>query len=170
MKNSNHGDIRGKQEKLVSLRELQRSDLPIFFTQQLDPQANFMAAFTPKDPTDRQAFDDHWAKILGDPNILLRTILYDDLVAGSILCHSWGGEPEISYWLGKEFWGKGIATLGLELFLGVVKGRPLFARVASDNIASIRVLEKNGFSLSGQGKWYSNARQKEIDELILVLK
>ena len=146
------------------------TDLPIFFEQQLDPEANWMAAFTAKDPTDRQAFDAHWGKILADKGITIRTILYDGQVAGSVLCHAWGGDPEISYWLGKEFWKKGIATQGLALFLDVAIARPLYARVAKDNIAFIRVLEKNGFALSGEGRWYSNARGKEIEELVFVLR
>ena len=129
-----------------------------------------MAAFTAKDPSDRQAFDKHWEKMLADQSITLRTILYDGKVAGSVLCHAWGGEPEISYWLGKEYWGKGIATQALTLFLKELTTRPLTARVAKDNIASIRVLEKNGFERSGEGKWYSNARGKEIDELVWILK
>ena len=117
-------------------------DLPIFYEQQLDPEANWMAAFTAKDPTDREAFDAHWAKVLADNCITLRTILSDGQVAGSVLCHGWGGEPEISYWLGREFWGKGIATLVLGLFLQLVTDGPLTARVARDNLASIRVFRK----------------------------
>jgi RimJ/RimL family protein N-acetyltransferase len=154
----------------IQLREIKQDDLPIFFEQQLDHDANYMAAFTAKDPTDRQAFDVHWSKILADKGITIRTILYDGQVAGSVLCHSWGGDPEISYWLGKEFWNKGITTHGLALFLEVVTTRPLYARVAKDNIASIRVLVKNGFTLSGEGMWYSNARGKEIEELVWVLR
>lgn len=154
----------------IQLREMTRDDLPIFYEQQLDQEANYMAAFTAKDPTDRQAFDVHWGKVLADQGITIRTILYDGQVAGSVLCHAWGVEPEISYWLGKEFWNRGIATQGLALFMDVVTVRPLYARVAKDNIASIRVLEKNGFALSGEGKWYSNARGKEIDELVWARK
>jgi RimJ/RimL family protein N-acetyltransferase len=157
-------------QPLVQLRELKRGDLPLLFDQQLDPEANYMAAFTAKDPTDRQAFDAHWEKVLTDKGITIRTILYEEQVAGSVLCHAWGGEPEISYWLGREFWGKGIAAHGLALFLEVVTVRPITARVAKDNIASIRVLEKNGFELSGEGKWFSNARGKEIEELVWVRK
>jgi RimJ/RimL family protein N-acetyltransferase len=154
----------------IRLREVVSDDLPIFFEQQLDPDANWMAAFTAKDPSDRQAFDSHWAKVLADNGITICTILSDSHVAGSVLCHGWGGEPEISYWLGREFWGKGIATLALGLFLQLVTDRPLAARVASDNLASIRVLEKNGFELTGEGKWFSNARGMEIDELVWVLR
>ncbi|OGN94698.1 MAG: GNAT family N-acetyltransferase [Chloroflexi bacterium RBG_13_50_21] len=154
----------------IQLREVVRNDLPIFYEQQLNPDANWMAAFTAKDPTDRGAFDTHWAKILADNGIAIRTILHDGQVVGSVLCHAWGGEPEISYWLGREFWGKGIATQALRLFLQVVTSRPLTARVAKDNLASIRVLEKNGFKLVGEGKWLSNARGMEIDELVWVRK
>jgi len=154
----------------ILLREMTQDDLPIFYEQQLDQEANYMAAFTSKDPTDRLAFNVHWEKIMADQGITIRTILYDGQVAGSVLCHAWGGEPEISYWLGKEFWKRGIATQGLALFLDVVTVRPLHARVAKDNIASIRVLEKNGFALAGEGKWYSNARGKEIGELVWVFR
>jgi len=154
----------------LKLRMVADSDLPIFFEQQLDPEANWMAAFTAKDPTDRLAFDTHWAKVLADPGITIRTILLDGQVAGSVLCHGWGSEPELSYWLGREFWGRGIATQALALFLDVARVRPLYARVARDNTASIRVLEKNGFEQSGEGKWFSNARGVEIDELLWVLK
>ena len=154
----------------IQLREFSRDDLPIFFEQQLDPEANWMAAFTAKDPTDKQAFEMHWEKILADPGITIRTILYNDNVAGSVLCHSWYGKPEISYWLGKEFWGKGIATHGLALFLEVMTLRPLYAMVVKDNLGSICVLEKNGFELSGEDKWYSNAREKEMEELVWELK
>ena len=154
----------------IQLRDVIQDDLSIFFEQQLDPEANWMAAFTAKDPTDRVAFDGHWAKVLTDTGITIRTILFEGEVAGSVLCHAWGGEPELSYWLGREFWGKGIATKALKLFLDEVATRPLTARVAKDNIASIRVLEKNGFELTGEGKWYSNARGMEIDELVWVLR
>jgi RimJ/RimL family protein N-acetyltransferase len=157
-------------ESLIQLHEMIREDLPIFFEQQLDPEANWMAAFTAKDPTDRQAFNRHWDKVLADQAITIRTILYDGELAGSVLCNAWGGEHEISYWLGKEFWGKGIATHGLALFLDVVTIRPLYARVAKDNLGSIQVLEKNGFELSGEGKWYSYSRGKEIEELVWALK
>jgi RimJ/RimL family protein N-acetyltransferase len=153
----------------LKLRPVVDADLPIFFEQQLDPEANWMAAFTAKDPTDRAAFDTHWGKVLADPGIIIRTILVDGQVAGSVLCHAWGGEPELSYWLGKEYWGRGIATQALAMFLEVVHERPVYARVARDNIASIRVLEKNNFQQSGEGKWFSNARGKEIDELVWVL-
>jgi RimJ/RimL family protein N-acetyltransferase len=152
------------------LREISKSDLPIFFEQQLDPEANYMAAVTAKDPEDRTAFTKHWAKILADETITIRTILFEDLVAGHIVSHGWFGEPEISYWIGKEFWGRGVATRALSDFLDQLLDRPLYARTAKDNKASIRVLEKCGFELSGEDKGYSNARGQEVEEFILKLE
>jgi RimJ/RimL family protein N-acetyltransferase len=154
----------------IALRGTTADDLPIFFVQELHPDAIDMAAFTPKDPSDRQAFDAHWVKVTADQGITLRTILVDGQVAGSVVCHSWDGEPELSYWIGKEFWGKGVATRALALFLELLTTRPLTARVAKDNLASIRVLEKNGFELAGEGVWFSNARGKEVEELVYRLK
>jgi RimJ/RimL family protein N-acetyltransferase len=154
----------------ITLREVLDSNLPIFFEQQLDPDANYMAAFTSKDPTDREAFDKHWARIRANKTVAIQTILYRGQVAGSVLKYEDEGHPEVSYWLGKEFWGKGIATAALRAFLEIVQERPMYARSASDNAASIRVLEKCGFAISGKGKGFANARGQEIEEYVLILK
>lgn len=154
----------------IHLRQVLSSDLPVFFEQQLDPDANHMAAFTAKDPTDKAAFQTHWAKILSDETIQIRTILSDDQVAGHVVCHRWFGEPEISYWIGRDFWGRGVATRALSTFLIEVSTRPLHARAAKDNLASLRVLEKCGFKHSGEDKGYANARGEEVEESILILE
>jgi len=154
----------------LRLRDLQEDDLEIFFQQQLDPDANYMAAFTSKDPTDHAAYTARWNKILADKTILIKTILYDGQVAGSVLSYSWSGDPEVSYWLGKEFWGMGIATWALCEFLEHEKSRPLYARVAKDNLASLRVLQKCGFDITGEDKGFANARGQEVEEYLLVKK
>lgn len=153
----------------ILLRDVAESDLPIFYQQQLDPVANTMAAFTPKDPTDRDAFTARWARILADPTITAKTILLEGQVAGHIVSHAWFGQPEISYWIGREYWGQGIATAALAQFLTYVKTRPLYARAAKDNMGSIRVLQKNGFTIAGADRGYSNARGEDVDEVILQL-
>jgi RimJ/RimL family protein N-acetyltransferase len=154
----------------VILRDTTEDDLPIFFEQQLDPDANYMAAFTARDPTDKDAFTAHWAKILGDHTKINKTILLNERVAGYVACFEQFGEREVCYWIGKEYWGRGIATKALSDFLGYVKVRPLYARVAKDNIASLRVLEKCGFTISGEDKGFSNARGEEVEEFILKLR
>src|SRR5712692_5583241 len=152
------------------LRDVMRSDLPIFFDQQLDPDANHMAAFTAKDPSDRDAFLAHWTKILGDETITIQTILFDGQVAGSVLSYIDEDErPEVSYWIGKPYWGKGIATNALSAFLEHIKARPLYARAAKDNLGSLRVLEKCGFSRIGEGRGFSDARGQEVEEFLLRL-
>ena len=151
------------------LRDVVDDDLPIFFAHQQDPVANYMAAFTAKDPADLEAFHKHWAKIRADESILIKTILYNGQVAGSVTTFVQFGEREVSYWLGREFWGKGIATQALTEFLRYVDERPLYARAAKDNIASIRVLQKCGFVIVGEDKGFANARGQEIEEYILEL-
>ena len=153
----------------VLLRDVTDADLPIFFEQQRDPAANVMAAFTARDPMDRGAFMAHWAKILDDRTITKRTILFDGEVAGNIGFFVQDGEPEVGYWLGKQYWGKGIATRALAAFLGLIETRPLFARAAKDNIASVRVLTKCGFQIVGEDKEFSNARGEVVEEYILRL-
>jgi RimJ/RimL family protein N-acetyltransferase len=156
----------------VLLRDATESDVPIFFDQQQDPAANRMAAFTAKDPADRVAFTAKWTKILGDESITKRTILLGGQVAGSIgaFVAPWSGKLEVSYWIGREFWGKGIATKALAVFLSAVKARPLYARAAKDNIASLRVLEKCGFTITGYERGFANARGEEVEEVVLELR
>jgi RimJ/RimL family protein N-acetyltransferase len=153
----------------VILRDVTDGDLPVFYDQQLDSTANHMAAFTCEDPADRDAFDAHWTKILGDDAITTKTIIFGGKVAGHIASFERLGEPEVTYWIGKEYWGNGVATRALTAFLGLVKVRPLHARAAKDNIASLRVLEKCGFSIAGDDKGFANARGEEVEEFILTL-
>jgi RimJ/RimL family protein N-acetyltransferase/protein tyrosine phosphatase (PTP) superfamily phosphohydrolase (DUF442 family) len=127
---------------VVQLREVIESDLPIFFEQQLDPEATQMANFPSRD---RDAFMTHWAKILPNPNNRTRAIVFNEQVAGNIASFEQDRHREVGYWVGKEFWGKGIATRALATFLEQEPVRPLYGYVAKHNVASRRVLEKCGF-------------------------
>ncbi|MGH9880451.1 MAG: GNAT family N-acetyltransferase, partial [Pyrinomonadaceae bacterium] len=60
---------------------------------------------------------------------------------------------EFGYWLARPYWGQGIMTDAVRVFvryafseLGLLR---LTAHVFESNIASARVLEKNGFKLEG---------------------
>jgi RimJ/RimL family protein N-acetyltransferase len=150
----------------VQLRDVIETDLPIFFEQQLDPEATQMAGFPTRN---REAFMAHWSKIIADDSILLQTILFHGEVAGNIVCFTQLGEREVGYWLGKEYWSKGIATKALEEFLKQIETRPLYAHVAKHNIGSRRVLEKCGFTVSGEDRFFSEIFGKNIDEYILTL-
>jgi RimJ/RimL family protein N-acetyltransferase len=156
----------------VLLRPVEPDDLPVLFEQQLDPEANRMAAFTSPDPTDRAAFAAKWGRILADETVTVRTIVDAGAVAGTVTV--WRDEaldaPEVSYWLGKEFWGQGLATAALAAFLHEVETRPLYGRAAKDNLASIRVLEKCGFVLQREERGYATARGEEIAEVVLRLE
>lgn len=149
----------------VLLRDVAESDLPIFYEQQLDPNATAMAAFPARD---RESFMTHWVKIMADKSVVLKTILFDNQVSGNIVSWEQDGEREVGYWVGKEFWGKGIATKALAEFLNQVKTRPLVAHVAKHNVASRRVLEKCGFTFLKEDKYY-NVSGQEIEEVILKL-
>jgi len=153
-----------------SLRDVLEADLPIFFAYQLDPDAQAMAAFTSKDPANREAFLAHWHQILADPSTINRTIVVDGQVAGSVSSYQDDGHPEVTYWLGKHYWGKGLASRALTEFLAHANPtRPIYARAAKDNIGSLRVLEKCGFKIIGENRGFANARGKEIEEFLLQL-
>ena len=170
VENDADGNAVGAMTVGVVLRDVTDDDLPIFFEQELDPDANYMAAFTAKDPSDRAAFNAHWARIRADETVMVRTILWNGVVAGNIASYELSGKPEVSYWLGKQYWGKGIAMAALAAFLSFFTVRPLFAHVAKDNIASIRVLQKCGFTIAGESTWFANARRAEVEEYLLELR
>ncbi len=134
----------------VALRPVEEGDLPILFEQQADPEANRMAAFPARD---RDAFMAHWAKLMCDKTLVLQTILFAGRVAGNIVSWEHSGERMIGYWLGREYWGKGVASAALSQLLHRVTARPLVARVAKHNLGSIRVLQKCGFTISGDDRF-----------------
>lgn len=155
----------------VALRDIDEGDLQRFFDDQRDEEAIKMAAFTAKDPHDRGAFDAHWSRILSDPAIVNRTVLADDAVAGHVAAyHASDLEGfEVTYWIGREYWGAGVATRALMLFVEALPQRPLFARCAKTNPASLRVLEKCGFTVVAQDSGYSHAHGRDIEEYVLRL-
>lgn len=131
----------------VELREVEDADLPLFFAWQRDPASTTMAGLPARD---RDAFDAHWETIRRDPAVTLRTVLADGDVAGNVVAFVQSGKPVVGYWIAREHWGRGIATRALAAFLREVTARPLYATVALENTASVRVLEKCGFTLAGE--------------------
>ena len=164
--NAAPGDERG----IVLLRDVLPADVDVFFEQQLDDQARWMAAFIGAETRDPANFRARWERIPSDTGTVNRTIVADGAVAGYVAAFTRGAEREVSYWLGSEFWRRGIATQALRKFLEIVTERPLFARAAADNSASLRVLEKCGFRRAQLERGYADARGAEITEWVLKLE
>jgi RimJ/RimL family protein N-acetyltransferase len=150
----------------VELRDVIESDLPVFLEQQLDPEAAEMADLPSRT---REAFMAHWTRIMADDSVLLKTILFNGEIAGNVVSFVQLGEREVGYWLGKDYWGKGIATRALEEFLRLIQTRPIYAHVAKHNIASKRVLEKCGFNVVAEDRFFSEVFGRNIEEYILIL-
>ena len=150
----------------VYLREVEENDLPDFFAHQQDPAANQMAAFPARE---RKAFLVHWQKILADDGVMKRTIIHDTEIAGNVVCFEESGKLMIGYWLGRRFWGKGIASRAVSEFVSLISARPLHAYVAKNNVASIRVLEKCGFQVSGESAAAGSTDGDVVDEFIYSL-
>lgn len=155
------------ETKGVVLRPVAESDLPTFFDHQRDPEALRMAAFTARERPDFMA---HWKRILGDSSVTARTILAGGEIVGNVVCFERRARRLVGYWLGREFWGGGIATLALRAFLAEVGARPLYAYVATHNVGSIRVLEKCGFSLAtGEAGVVAPVGKGRVEECLYVL-
>ena len=165
---------RQRVDRGVKLRPVREDDLEVFYRQQRDPVATAMAAFPERE---RDAFLAHWHDIMARDDVLLRTVAADGQVAGNMVSFEQSGRREVGYWLGRPFWGRGIATAALHAFLTEETRRPLEAHVATHNVASRRVLEKCGFRVCGevlageaaQGGPAGAAGAETVDELVLRL-
>lgn len=178
----------GTSGNRVSLREVRREDLEILFRQVNEPEGMRMVGSVRDTHTDHAAYMARWETIFANAKVIPRAIVVagdggntgggSEVIAGSIACFERVLEPsrpcrilpgpEIGYWLGQAFWGKGIASEAVRLFLGEVTTRPLFARAASDNVGSIRVLQKAGFKEIGREMFFANMRGQEIEETLMV--
>ncbi len=154
---------------VVALRAVQDGDLNALFEYMRDPEGIRMAAFTPPDPDDRDTFDAHMAKVRAAPDVTLRAVLCNGQLAGSISSFVSEGQTEVTYWIDRALWGQGIATRALALLLELVPTRPLYARAASDNAGSLRVLQKSGFRAVATERSFAAGRQQEIEETVLRL-
>jgi ribosomal-protein-alanine N-acetyltransferase len=153
----------------IVLRPTELADLASLFIFQLDDEANYLAAFTSKDPADKTAYFQKYTKLLSDTTVNNQTIIVNKVIAGSIAKFEIEGQAEITYWIDKKFWHKGVATTALKMFLTIENTRPIRARVAFDNFRSQKVLEKCDFIKVGTDKGFANARQAEIEEFIYKL-
>jgi RimJ/RimL family protein N-acetyltransferase len=140
------------------LRDVVESDLDAFFEHQREPEANEMAIFPARD---RETFYAHWHRILADDSTIQKTIVHEGEVAGNIGSWEQDGMRLVGYWVGRKFWGKGIATRALGELV-VELPRPVHAWVATTNVGSVRVLEKCGFV-------QVDSRTSDVEELLFRL-
>lgn len=151
----------------VSLRDVRTGDHDALFDQMRDPRWVQMAAFTAPDPDDRHAFDRWLKRLLAAPDVMIWAILGDNRLAGSVAVFRGDLGLEVTYGVDPDLWGQGIATSALALVLGQVSERPLYARAASDNIGSLRVLTSCAFRPVGTERSFAPGRSVVVEETIL---
>ncbi len=128
-----------------------------------------MAAFTSADQSDRRAFLNRMSRLRADTSVLHLVIDVDGAAAGTIGFFRIDDQPEVTYWVDRAQWGKGIASAALQILLAEIAERPLYGRAASDNVGSLRVLEKAGFRRVGVDRGFATGRGEEIEETIMRL-
>ncbi len=151
----------------VRLRDIVPDDLPRMYEFNLDPDANRLAGTIPRSA---DAFKANWESALADSNVVAKAISVGDLLTGYISCFKRDDSYSVGYWVGKNFWGQGIASRALELLLNEVTIRPLYAQVATSNWASLRVLQKHGFVIQRVQIEPADDRYLECEVAFLVLE
>lgn len=157
----------GTESMNVGLRPLAEGDRDRIFEMMKDEEAVRMAAFTANDPNDRSAFDEWFTRVCSNPDAVNRVITLDNFFAGTIASFVIEGDREVTYWIDRSVWGRGVATRALQLLLAEVVIRPIHARAAADNAGSLRVLEKAGFDRVGIERAFAPGRGHEIEEVVL---
>ena len=147
----------------VSLRPVADRDISAFWT---NHQGN-----RPDEATSahQEAFAARWRSVLDNRNAPIKTIVVAVEAIGYIAHFRRNDLPEVSYELGQPHWGKGFATAALRQFLGEITERPLYARAAKDNAASIRVLQKCGFAIVADDL-FTDADGRAREEFIFALR
>jgi RimJ/RimL family protein N-acetyltransferase len=152
-----------KPNASIELREVTPDDLDALFRHQQDPESNHLAKVFPRG---RRDFEAHWRRIMTDPAVVARTIVLDGAVVGSINAFPVHGQTHVGYWIDRAHWGNGIATRALAALIELVDDRPLCARVATTNIASIKALERCGFVKVGEEDSPGGARYAACTESV----
>ncbi len=154
----------------LELRPTIESDLDRLFSFHIEAEAHFMAAFTEKDPKNKSKYMKKWRNLMASETVNIQSILLQGEIIGSVMAYEMDKVTHISYWIGKDYWGKGIATKATSLFLSSFPKRPIYGHAAADNIGSRKVLERCGFTFERTLRSYANARGKLIEECVYVLK
>jgi RimJ/RimL family protein N-acetyltransferase len=148
----------------IELRDVAEDDLQTLFEHQSDPVAAEMAAFPSRE---REPFMTHWKNVLADEGVVKKAVWLDGQLVGSVVSFDRSSVREVGYWLDRAYWGRGIATGALRSFLKFEPRRPLYGRVAVNNPASVRVLEKCGFVLADDGR--TRIAEDGVEEFTLRL-
>lgn len=153
----------------IALRDLEDDDLDAIFEMMRDPEAVAMAAFTASDPDDRSAFDDWIARQRAKTDTRMFVVTADGEFAGTAGLFSVDGDREVTYWIARHAWGRGVATAALELLVSLEAERPLFARAAALNAGSVAVLSKVGFTEVSRAMSFAPGLGRDVDEIVFAL-
>ena len=153
----------------IELRDLDDDDLDAIFEMMRDPEAVAMAAFTADDPDDRDAFDRWIARERKAPGVGYFVVTENGGFAGTAAAFTVDGDREVSFWLARHAWGRGIATAALRLLVSHEAERPLYARAAAHNAPSIAVLTRIGFTEVSRNVDFAPGLGRETEEIVFAL-
>lgn len=153
----------------IDLRPLDDDDVDAVFEMMRDPEAIALASFTADDPDDRDAFDSWMSRNRANPGALSLVITEDGGFAGTAATFDVEDDREVTYWVARHAWGRGVATEAVRLLVMREPTRPLFARVAAHNRGSIAVLERNGFTEVSRLTSYAPGVKRDVEEIVFTL-
>jgi len=153
----------------IELRGVDEEDVDAIFEMMRDREAIAMAAFTAEHPDDRDAFDAWFARVTNSPDVTYVVVTENGAFAGTAATFTVGDDREVTYWIARNAWGRGVASEALHQLVAHEPVRPLFARVAAGNAASIAVLRKAGFTEVSRSTAYAPGIGADTEEIVFTL-
>jgi RimJ/RimL family protein N-acetyltransferase len=162
-------------QRMITLRKFELSDIPRLVALANNPAVSrYLKDSFPYPYTEQDA---SWWVNEGCKDGVHRVIEKDGLFVGTIGSVIGAGEKckqySLGYWLGEPYWGQGIVSEALAIFLAEVFKTTDVERfqawVYEDNIASMKVLEKAGFHKEAVLKRALYKEGKFFDEHVYAL-
>lgn len=153
----------------IELRDLDDDDLDAVFGMLSDPAAIELVAFTAEHPADRDAFDAWIARERDSREVRYAVVTENGGFAGTAAAFTVDGDREVSVWIARHAWGRGVATAAVQLLVSREAERPLFARVAAQNAAAVAVLLHAGFTEVSRASLFAPGVGREVEEVVFAL-
>lgn len=153
----------------IELRDVDDDDLDAIFDMMRDRDSIAMAAFTAEDPDDRHGFDAWIARERAAPDVSYSVVTENGGFAGTAAAFTVDGEREVSVWLARHAWGRGVATDALHVLVSRQPERPLYARAAAHDVGWIAVLTRAGFTEVSRSKVFAPGLGADVEEIVFAL-
>lgn len=153
----------------IDLRDFDDDDHDAVFAMMRDREALELVAFTADHPDDPDEFDAWLHRRRAHPDVTLFTVTEDGGYAGTAALFRTEADREVTIWLARHAWGRGIGTATLEILVSREPERPLYARAAAHNAAAVAILRRVGFAEVSRAVSFAPGLGRDAEQVVFAL-